>query len=155
MEDLKRDCYNLRKDDPNRVFEKRMQQMNVATVAQGEGWICATIGASPTLRIQAGWADDTDTAASVAALISVAKAWDGQRPESGFELCMARQDPPTTLPTTRLGPLAPGALEPGPPLHSGVPDPNRTLEALDYDELRRKTVSLWETVKPGMSSGPR
>lgn len=155
MEDLKRDCYNLRKDDPNAVFEKRMRQMNVAAVKQEEGWICATVGASPSKRIQSGWAEDTDTAAAVAVLISMAKAWDGQLPEPGFELCMARQDPPTALPTLRLGPLGPGALDWGPPVHSGVPDPARTLEALDYDELRRKTVSLWESLKPGASSGPR
>jgi hypothetical protein len=149
MEDLKRDCFALRKEDPEKFFAKRMEQMRVADLNTGDGWICATIGDAPADRLQSGWVEDTDTAASAAALISIAKAWDGQSPNPGLELCMARRDPPTPMRTTRLGPLAPGALDPGPPLHSGQPDPQRALEDLDYDELRQKTVAIWTMVQPG------
>lgn len=154
MEDLKRDCYGLMKEDPQTFFEKRMRQMRVANVARGDGWICATIGAFPSDRLQAGWVADADTAASVAALISVAKAWDGVSPEPGLELCMARRNPPGPLRTTLLGPLAPGALDQGPPLHSGLPDPKRPVEDLDYDDLRRKTVAIWKLVQPVEPGAP-
>lgn len=148
MEDLQRDCYGLKKEDPASFFERRMKQMHVAKVEEGEGWICATIGYRPADRLMAAWPVDADTIASVAALISVAKAWDGINPEPGLELCMAKIQPPKPIRTVRLGPLAPGALDQGPPIRSGTYDPNRRLEELDYEDLRRKAVALWKLVQP-------
>lgn len=139
QEDLQRDCFGLRKEDPKVFWLHRMEQMHAGTPSEGEGWAC--VGEGP--RWVAPWPVDTDTAAAAALLISVAKGWDGT--EAAFQLCIGT--PPPVEGEQRLGPMAPGPLQ---GLQSGTYDPSRPLEGLSYVELQTKAVAIWKLTQASL-----
>lgn len=143
QEDLQRDTFGLRKEDPLQFWLHRMDQMHATVSSTGDKWACVTIGGGGR-RLLAPWPVDVETAVAAAALISVAKGWDGEE-KGRLELCIG--EPPPVEGTLKLGPWGPGPLE-GDPLHSGSYDPARSLESLSYVEMQQKAVQLWRLSRP-------
>lgn len=139
QEDLQRDCFGLRTNDAGAFWAHRMEQMHASKIEKGEGWVCARLG-SGGRRWVAPWPVDTDTAATAAVFISVAKGWDGGE-DARLELCIG------SVEGEKWGAFAPGKLE---GRSSGQADPTRTLEQLSYVELQQKAVQLYElSANPG------
>ena len=148
-DDLLRDTRGVLALDGESFLERRFTRMNL-DVSTGTGWVCGERegkgGAARTLV--AAWPKDVDHAVSVAALISMAKAWDTLDGPSGpRRVCVAELDADVPILGTRwtVGPLAPGILldrsvDPSfvdggwaqPTVRSGTPDPTRVLGAIDY-----------------------
>lgn len=140
-EDAQRDVRGLVRDG-RPFFEKRMAQMGFE-VRSADGWACGVRGAGRPLALIAPLPDDADAAASGAVLISLAKAWDTlDGPPRETWLCVGEAAPPGEV--TRLDRLAPGPLEWGPPIHSGVPDPGRPPERFDFREVAGQARALFD-----------
>lgn len=108
-QDLQRDIYGLSQPDAEHFWETRMTQMNVTSQNAGEGWHCANIGVDSTLTLSAPWPSDPSSMAQAAALISLAKGWDGEAPRAGIRLCMGTIE--GELPLSKLPTLAGRPLE--------------------------------------------
>ncbi len=100
QEDLQRDVFALSREAPSVVFERRMRQMNVDAVEVGEGRLCARRdgrGGGAAVVVAAAWPDTLGGRVGTAALVSLAKGWDGAKgPPVTTWLCAAR--PGTALP---------------------------------------------------------
>lgn len=79
MEDLRRDTTGLAKPDRGAFLAHRLEQMHCVDVTQAEGRVCGRrAGPGPPRVIAAPWPADVPGAARAAALISIAKGWDGE-----------------------------------------------------------------------------
>jgi hypothetical protein len=93
MEDLHRDVQLLAKGDPSRGLRERFTQMHADEVRAGEGWVCARReGPGPGRLLRASWPTPADVAAraGAAALVSLAKGWDGAAMRRDTWLCAAQ-----------------------------------------------------------------
>jgi hypothetical protein len=100
-----------------------MDQMRLPATIQGEGRVCAKRdGANPQARVVvAAWPTNAAESAEAAALISIAKGWDGQpAPARTTWLCLAKAD--AALPDGERAP--------------GVAVSAKDLEGIDYRVLR-------------------
>lgn len=145
-EDTQRDVRGLLREG-RPFYEKRMTQMGFE-VRAGEGWACGVRGEGRPFGLVGPLPDDADAAASGAVLISLAKAWDTlDGPSRETWLCVGDASPPgEVLP---LGRLAPGPLEWGPPIRSGVPDPARPPERFDFREVAGQARAMFERFGAG------
>lgn len=119
MEDLQRDVQMLAKGDAGHILRQRFEQMHVDSLETGDGWVCARReGPGPARLLRSAWPAPEDVAAraGAAALISLAKGWDGPGLARDTWLCAAR--PGATLPAALEGveglpvaPVAAGASE--------------------------------------------
>lgn len=139
QEDLQRDVFGLTTEEPGAWFARRAEQVGLE-VRRGEGWVCGQRG-SPTRAWVAAWPRSIDEAAAAAALLSVAKAWDTLDAPAPSASCIADTRVPHAD-ARPVGPLAPGPLDPE-TLRSGVADPARPFEGLDYRELEGKARALF------------
>lgn len=114
QEDLQRDVFALSREPAAVVFERRMQQMDVDVVEVGEGRLCArkdgASGAAPRV-ILAAWPDTLGGRVGTAALVSLAKGWDGAKgPPVTTWLCAARLGTPLPMgPPLRVDEVVPTA----------------------------------------------
>jgi hypothetical protein len=125
MEDLQRDVYALTQPgaDVGAAFAHRLAQMHVSGVEQGDGWVCGRRDGDGDPRLfVAPWPANAGDAAEDAALVSLAKGWDGRAaPPRTTWLCMARAD--ATLPAGERVPL-------------GIDVDAERMEAIDYQHLQ-------------------
>ncbi len=107
QEDLQRDAFALRQEPPAEVFRRRMTQMHVDAVDMGDrAWCAHEEGPGAPRVLVAAWPEGMDGVVATAALISLAKAWDGPTPPTRDTwLCVARAD--ATLPAGERVAIAP------------------------------------------------
>ena len=92
MEDLHRDVQLLARGDPAATLRERFGQMHADEVRTGEGWVCARReGPGPGRLLRASWPTvaDVSARAGAAALVSLAKGWDGAAMKRDTWLCAA------------------------------------------------------------------
>ncbi len=140
MEDLQRDVYLLTHDDPRSGFARRMEQMHFS--ASGDCF--SREGKAAPLVLVAPVPVDADTAASVATLISLAKGWDTQGTAKRSVFLCLEGGKIAEGERIDIGPMAPGALSFGPPIHAGVPLTTRPIEGLDYRALAAQVATIFE-----------
>lgn len=138
--------HGLMKEGPD-FYRDRMKDMNVDEIIEGEGYICGRRDGTGKARVLAApWPTDTDTRASAAVLISLAKAWDGAAaPPSTLLLCITQPDaalPPGEV--QKVGPMAPGALTTSPVIQSGTYKPDRPPGDVDFEALVTKARRVYE-----------
>ncbi len=130
-EDVQRDTYAMTRpgEDPGAVFGRRLAQMHLPPPLEGAGRVCGRRGGEGADRvIVAPWPTDVASAAQAAALISLAKGWDGQAPPARTTwLCVAKAD--AVLPDGERVPV-------------GVTIVAQDLEAIDYRRMR-DDVRVW------------
>jgi hypothetical protein len=93
QEDLQRDVFALTREPPEVVFRRRMEQMHVDEVVVTSDALCARKdGRDPSPRlVRAEWPDTLGGRVGTAALVSIAKGWDGpEDPPRSVWLCAAR-----------------------------------------------------------------
>lgn len=135
MEDLQRDVQLLARGDVRETLRSRFEQMHVDALQTGEGWVCVRReGPGPPRLLRSAWPtpEDVSARAGAAALISLAKGWDGQLAARDTWLCAAQ--PGAALASEAVGvealPVAPVAL-------------GRSESAVDWRVVRKDVQALF------------
>jgi hypothetical protein len=93
QEDLQRDVFAMTHEDRGVVFGRRLEQMHVDGVERAEDRVCGRRDGAGNARILvARWSDALEDTVEAAALISLAKGWDGAKaPARTTWLCLAKE----------------------------------------------------------------
>ena len=97
QDDLQRDAFALAREPAEVVFRRRMEQMHTDGLALTADALCARKdGKDPAPRVvRSDWPDAPGGRVGTAALVSLAKAWDGpEGPPRTTWLCAARTGAP-------------------------------------------------------------